>query len=293
MVRRIEERFISLNQNIRIAVLLTCHNRAQLTLRCLQSLYSSDASELYLIEIYLTDDGSTDDTSRLIKSNFPSVNIIQGNGSLYWNKGMYSAWIKALATRPDFYLLLNDDVELERDAIFNLLNLYNESSLPCVIVGKTVDPNSKQTTYGALRRKSAISRNTFIPISENSDMAVTFNANCVLIPAAAIDSVGILDPFYTQQFGDIDLGLRLHLHGWKIVELLEPVAYLPKNTAYTHAEFRLSIKGFKKLLRDPKGIPITEWWHFLYKFNGYLAIFYFFFRYLRVVVLGIRNRLLE
>lgn len=282
-----------MNQISRIAVLITCHNRAQMTLRCLNSLYSSNPSVKYVIMVYLTDDGSTDETSRLIETNFPSVTIVQGDGSLYWNRGMYSAWRRALYTEHDFYLLLNDDVELEGDAIPSLINLHHKSALNCVIVGKTVDPISRQTTYGALKRKNSISRNTFIPISAKSDIAVTFNANCVLIPAKAIESVGILDPFYTQQFGDIDLGLRLYLQGWEIVELAKPVAYLAKNSAYTHTNFHLSFKGLKNLLMDPKGIPIRELWHFLYKFNGLFAFLYFFFRYFRVIVLGFRNTFLK
>jgi GT2 family glycosyltransferase len=281
------------NDISRIAVLITCHNRAQLTLRCIKSLYSSNPSVEYLITIYLTDDGSTDETSKLIKTNFPNVTIIQGDGSLYWNRGMYSAWCRARIAEPDFYLLLNDDVELESDAILGLLNLYRKSVRNCVIVGKTVDPISKQTTYGALKRKNSISRNTFIPISAKSDIAFTFNANCVLIPAKAIESVGILDPFYTQQFGDIDLGLRLYFAGWEIMELEKPVAYLAKNSAYTHADFQFSFKGIKNILTDPKGIPIRELWHFLYKFNGIWAFFYFFFRYIRFLSLGFRNTFLK
>jgi len=219
------------NEISRIAVLLTCHNRVLLTLRCLNSLYASNPSVEFLLTVYLTDDGSTDETSRLVEVNFPSVTIIQGDGSLYWNRGMYSAWCRARNTEHDFYLLLNDDVELESDAILALLDLYRKSVRNCVIVGKTVDPISRQTTYGALKRKNFISRNTFIPISAKSDIAVTFNANCVLIPARAIEFVGILDPFYTQQFGDIDLGLRLHSKGWEILELAKPVASLAKNSA--------------------------------------------------------------
>jgi len=243
--------------------------------------------------VYLTDDGSTDETSRLVETNFPNAIIVQGDGSLYWNRGMYSAWNRALNSQHDFYLLLNDDVQLESDAIFNLINLYYKSALDSIIVGKTVDPFTKQTTYGALKRKNSISRNSFIPISAKSDIAVTFNANCVLIPARAIESVGILDPFYTQQFGDIDLGLRFYSQGWEIIELPQPVANLRKNFAYTQMNFHLSFKNFKSLLVDPKGIPIRELWHFLYKFNGVFAFFYFFSRYFKVLVLGFRNRLFK
>lgn len=278
-----------MNHGKNIAVLITCHNRAQTTLRCLKYLYASNLPDEYGIAVYLTNDGSTDETSGLIEKNFPNTIIIEGDGSLYWNRGMYSSWMRALNNKHDFYLLLNDDVELQGDAILNLVNLYWNSSYNSVIVGKTIDPISRQTTYGALKRRSWISRNSFIPITAKSDSVVTFNANCVLIPNNATESVGILDPFYTQQFGDIDLGLRFHSQGWDIVELTQPVAYLTKNFAYTHANFHISFKGVKNLLVDPKGIPIREWWHFLYKFNGFLAFFYFFYRYIKVLFPGFKK----
>lgn len=276
-------------QSKSIAVIITCHNRAQTTFRCLSSLYTSNLPNEYVMTVYLTDDGSTDDTSRLIEENFPNTIITLGDGSLYWNRGMCLSWRRALEHNHDFYLLLNDDVELERDAILNLIDLYRSSSFNSVIVGKTVDPISRQTTYGALKRMNHISRNSFIPITAKSDIAVTFNANCVLIPDKAIESVGILDPFYTQQFGDIDLGLRFHSQDWGIIQLDQPVAYLAKNFSYAHRNFHLSFEDILNLLKDPKGIPMREWWHFLYKFNGLFAFFYFFHRYFKVLVLGGRN----
>ena len=272
-----------------IAVIITSHNRAQITLRCLNSLYSSYIPREFAITVYLTDDGSTDGTSKLIREKFPKTVILEGDGHLYWNRGMFKSWKYALKHKHDFYLLLNDDVELAKDSIYNLLCLYNESSKNSVIVGRTIDPVSMQTTYGALKRKSRISKNSFVPVANQQDVAVSFNANCVLIPHRGAWDVGILDPFYTQQFGDIDLGLRFYKNGWNIVQCEDPVALLEKNFAYSHLSYEFSYKSFKELLLDPKGIPAREWWYFLKKFNGISAIFYFLYRYLKLLTFGFGN----
>lgn len=42
-------------------------------------------------DVFLVDDESTDGTSEAIKSEFPEVSIIKGDGSLFWNRGMYTA----------------------------------------------------------------------------------------------------------------------------------------------------------------------------------------------------------
>lgn len=53
-----------------IAVLLTAHNRKEKTLLCLDFLFKQKQVEEYTIDVYLTDDGSTDGTSEAVKKHF-------------------------------------------------------------------------------------------------------------------------------------------------------------------------------------------------------------------------------
>ena len=70
---------------MRIAAIITCHNRKEKTLVCLKSLFQI----IQNIDVFLTDDGSTDGTSEAVKKIYPQVNIIQGDGNLFWSRGMY------------------------------------------------------------------------------------------------------------------------------------------------------------------------------------------------------------
>ena len=47
----------------RIAVLLTVYNRRDKTLYCLDRLYHQENMDNYKVDVFLTDDGSTDVTS--------------------------------------------------------------------------------------------------------------------------------------------------------------------------------------------------------------------------------------
>jgi GT2 family glycosyltransferase len=89
-----------------IAVLLTCHNRKDKTVQCITALYSqSGLGKFFIIEVFLVDDASTDGTAEAINSQFQEVNIIQGNGNLFWNRGMHFAWQTAATTKDyDYYL---------------------------------------------------------------------------------------------------------------------------------------------------------------------------------------------
>lgn len=147
---------------IRVAVLLTCFNRQQKTLRCLQQLASQlqcaintsaqpPAMASAQLTVYLLDNGN-DGTFETVSAQYPWVRLSRGHAGLYWNSGMLRVWQQAVhegaqAISPetanhhkpsqpsktmaeavgepyDFYLWLNDDVSLAPDAIRRLLQSY-------------------------------------------------------------------------------------------------------------------------------------------------------------------------
>ena len=137
-----------------VAVLITCFNRKSKTIKCLEKLYSQDIGDEYTLKVFLVDDASTDGTGEAIKTNFPQVNLIHGDGSLFWNRGMSLAWSTAGYQGFDYYLWLNDDVELFDNALPKLLGIYEAASIakPFILIGSTCDPVSGQVTYGGAKR---------------------------------------------------------------------------------------------------------------------------------------------
>ena len=79
---------------MRFAVLMTCFNRKEKTINCLNNLFNCFFGVPHDFDVYLVDDASTDGTVAAVRSKFPSVNIINGSGDLYWNKGMFLALIE-------------------------------------------------------------------------------------------------------------------------------------------------------------------------------------------------------
>ena len=113
---------------ITVGVLLTCHNRKDKTLACLASFYEAIKHNNLHFEIFLVDDGSIDGTASSVAIEYPTVNLINGTGNLFWNQGMRLAWIKALENNLnyDFFLWLNDDCFMFKDALSHLFNCFNE-----------------------------------------------------------------------------------------------------------------------------------------------------------------------
>jgi GT2 family glycosyltransferase len=137
-----------------IAVLMTCHNRRDTTLACLESLYCARASNQ--LDVFLVDDASTDGTGAAVRDRYPTVNIISGSGDLYWVGAMRLAYEHATTKQHDFTLWLNDDVVLAPTALTTLIATWAQLSRNgherSIVVGAVVDPTTRTTSYSGATR---------------------------------------------------------------------------------------------------------------------------------------------
>lgn len=187
----------------RIAVLITVHNRKDKTLKCLNGIHSQQIPNTINIEVYLTNDGCTDGTAEAIREFFPDTNIIDGDGNLFWNRGMYKAWSAAEESDYDFYLWLNDDTILFENAIASLLSTSDIMNNEAIIVGYTIDSKRERITYGGRNKYTGL-----ITDVKGITECDTFNGNIVLIPRQVYKLVGKNDPVFHHAIGDTDYGLR-------------------------------------------------------------------------------------
>ncbi|GET24468.1 glycosyltransferase family 2 protein [Prolixibacter sp. NT017] len=188
-----------------VAILITSHNRKDKTIDCIKSINVSSQHLRKNPDIFLVDDGSSDGTSEALKKEFPNVYVIQGDGNLYWNRGMHTAWKAAVETKiHNFYLWLNDDTILAPTALTILLQASATFHDEAIIVGSTSathDPS--KITYGGRTWKGKL-----IPPTNQPIACKYFNGNMVLIPQQVYQKVGMNDPVYHHSLGDFDYGLR-------------------------------------------------------------------------------------
>ncbi|MCX4334958.1 MAG: glycosyltransferase family 2 protein [Bacteroidales bacterium] len=245
-----------------VAILLAVHNRRDKTLACLESCFSQmealKADGRFAFSIYLTDDASTDGTSEYVSESFPEVNIIKGDGSLFWNRGMIAAWKEAAENDFDFYLWLNDDIVLCRGAFSTLLENSSYLKHRAVIVGTTVDSEGNISYGGRTRSGKLIPPDKDIPVACD-----IFNGNIVLVPKYVFEKLGTMDARYSHSFGDYDYGIRALKAG--ITSVVSPgiLAECDRNPSlpkWRDASF--SVKERYRSLMSPKGRPFRE--QFLY-----------------------------
>lgn len=189
-----------------IAILITCHNRATITLRGLERMFEAASNVVNMhLDVFLVDDGSNDGTGLKVKCRYPEINLIRGNGNLFWSRGMHLAWQKSIEARREYdgWLWLNDDVELASDALQILIRDANATSWNGVIVGAFID-GTGDITYGVRENWRFVSP-TGTPRKTEGDIS----GNCVLVPKSVFSRVGIISDAYFHSCGDFDYSARM------------------------------------------------------------------------------------
>lgn len=248
---------------MKIAVLIASHNRKETTIGCLSRLLPQLGED---DRVYLVDDGSTDGTAVAVaglKDN--RINVINGDGRLYWAKSMRKAWGAAVAERQDWdgFLWLNDDTELKPDAIVKLLAVNDGEK---IVVGELKNA-SGEIVYGL--REGGL-----------------FTGNCVLVPRKVYERLGLICGDYSHAWADSDYAMKAKRAG------VEVVSAVVVGKAEWHPN-RPSLRGLPlrqrlRLLRDPKGWDLHDLWLYRRRNWGFVVAMFSCLHMVVHVVIGER-----
>lgn len=260
----------------RIAVVLACHNRRRQTLECLRSLQEQAAPGL-AFDVYLLDDASSDGTAAAVLARFPEVQVIAGNGRLFWGGGMRAAMSRALLMPFDHMLWLNDDVELRPQAIRGLLKAYQHACQDSgqdmnVIVGCMQDPGTGLISYSGFLRASRwhpTRLHRVVPAQDEVVGCDTMNGNLVLVPRIVVDRIGLIDEAFPHQLGDLDYGFRVGRAGGRVLLAPGIAGYCAANCARPP---QAGLVARLRHLLSPRGLPLRAWTIFLWRHAGLLAV---------------------
>jgi len=275
----------------RIEIVAPVHNRREITLQCLRSLARIEKKD-FEIHIIIVDDGSTDNTGEAIRQEFPDVQIIEGDGNLWFTEGTNVGVRAALERKPDFILMMNDDQVF--DSKFLLYMVETAEKYPRSVVGPLLLLwNEPHKVFQVSPRWETFSggwrhwyQQTVWTIPEKTWMVDMIVGNCVLFPVEAVREAGLLDSKRYPNFGDAEYTPRLKKKNW--ILLIDPRArvFCQPNTdtvKITQMNFREKLNAFffnlghihnlrRRYYTNIDGAPN--------KLKGILALFVFFVRVL-------------
>jgi len=211
----------------RIEIVAPVHNRREITLLCLRSLVRLNTENLN-IHIIIVDDGSTDGTGEAIRREFSEVEVVSGDGKLWFTEGTNVGVRAALEYQPDYILMINDDAVFDADFLRYMVE--TAEKYPRSVVGSLLllwDVPHKlfqvapiwNTLKGGWQHWEQQTIWTVPTKPWEVDIIV---GNCVLVPVKAIREQGLMNSKRYPNFGDAEYTPRLKRNNWRL--LIDPRA---------------------------------------------------------------------
>lgn len=115
----------SVNARPLVVALVAVHNRLEYTKRCLAALQASAAD--CRLAIILVDDGSTDGTAEWLRSDASDVQVLRGDGTLWFGRSLQWALDEAKGRHPecDYIVTVNNDTFFRPGAIAEMIRASN------------------------------------------------------------------------------------------------------------------------------------------------------------------------
>lgn len=243
------------SEPILVEVVAAVHNRKQLTLQCLKSLSRINSSGVSVHSV-IVDDGSTDGTSDAIRTQFPDVEIVQGDGNLWYTEGTNVAIRAALKHDPKYLLLINDDQVFDENFLIYLIEVAERH--PRSIVGPLLllwdrphllfqtAPVWSTWRGGWMHWQDQ----TVWTIPEKPWKVDLVVGNCVLIPADALRQHGLMRSDRYPNFGDAELTPRLKRLGWELIIDPRSRVFCQPNAAPARVRGMNFTQMYNELFRD-------------------------------------------
>jgi len=243
-------------KNKRVEIVAPVHNRRELTLQCLKSLSRIDRTGLD-VHVIIVDDGSTDGTGDAIRKEFPEVEIIEGDGNLWYTAGTNLGIETALKNNPDYVLCINDDSIFDAQFLQRMIECAEK--YPRSVVGgllllwdtphKVFQVSSKWNMWHGGWRYWM--EQTIWSIPQKPWSVELISGNCILYPVQVFAENGLMNPTKLAQYGDAEFTPRIRKNGWQL--LIEPRArvfcqpnYAPKKVLKLPWKEQINLLLFEK-----------------------------------------------
>jgi GT2 family glycosyltransferase len=240
-----------------ISVVIPVHNRKEFTAECLRSLNHQTQPADHIIVI---DDGSTDGTSELLRSQFPEVKVLNGDGNLFWTAAINRGIKVALALGSDYVFTLNNDTVASPDLLEKMI--LGAQTAPDALLGALdIDNISRKPYYGGeiVNWKWSSSRFLLNSLKEEEQVGLhevsLFPARGLLIPRNVFETIGLFEEKKLPHYmADYDFTLQAKKRGFKVYCNFDAKVYTyPEEGGDRKIRKQKTLRNYVKHLFDIKG----------------------------------------
>ncbi|WP_409200092.1 glycosyltransferase family 2 protein [Methanobrevibacter sp. DSM 116169] len=257
-------------------------------------------------EIIIVDNGSNDGSIDFIKEianlNDFKVKLIENESNLGFAKAVNQGILEA---KSEFIYLLNNDIEIEKRAIYNLIEFIKDKEDVFSLSSKMIRYNNRDLIddagdeYNLLGWTSKTGLNKNISKFESNREIFSSCAGAALYKKSLLIKLGLFDEEFFAYLEDMDLGLRSQIAGYKNYYIANSIVYhIGSGTSGSqYNEFKVKISARNNVWLVYKNLPIPQKIiNILFLFLGFLIKYLFFIKkgygklYLSGLKEGLKNR---
>lgn len=166
-------------------ILIPVHNRRQVTLSCLRSLYGDASIQAWPdLQVVVIDDGSSDGTQAAIEAEFPALKVLQGDGSLWWTGAICRGMEYGYAQGAQTFFWLNDDCPPRPGSLQAMYQIARQRNCLVGAACYLAETGELMPTGAKGRTRIAAQPGEMQPVDEMS-------GHCVCIPRSVVDAIGL------------------------------------------------------------------------------------------------------
>ena len=221
----------------------------------------------YIEDIVIVDNGSSDESidyiNKIIEDYPIEINLIVNKT----NKGFAEGVNQGIrASKSELVFLLNNDVELEKDTIKNLIECINIDNKTFSVTSKMVQYNNRELiddagdSYTLLAYTKKIGNNQNVNNFNSYREVFSSCGGAALYKKSIIKEIGYFDTEFFAYMEDVDIAYRAQIYGYKNYYCPNAIVYHigSGSSGSQYNEFKIPLAARNNVWMIYKNFPIPQ-----------------------------------